>query len=62
MPKKKKSSFFISLLTGNVGSTSASVDFTIGDENANAGLLTLLVGCICIFKRIKGLYLRATTT
>lgn len=60
--EEKKSSSFIILLTEDVGSTSASVDFTIGDGNANSGLLTVLVGCICIFKRIKGLHLRATTT
>lgn len=41
------------LLTDNGGSTFASVDFTIGDENTNVGLPTLLAGCTCIFKRIK---------
>lgn len=33
------------LLTETGGSTSASVDFTIGDENLNTGLLALLAGC-----------------
>lgn len=35
------------LLTDDGGSTSASVDFTIGDENLNTGLFVLFGEVIC---------------